>query len=283
MRTILIAEDEDLFRKELSAATPWESMGFVLVGEAADGEEAFALIEERRPDAVLADIRMPRLDGIGLLKRLGEVFPQDERPFVVLVTGHSEFEYARSALRLGAHDYLLKPLDDGEFSAAMDGLRAAVDERRSLLSRSLAIAGAVRATPALAFFAEYAPDSGRRDQSDAYVERAVAEIADLYVTDLGAEDVARKLGITGGHLSRLFKLKTGSTFNEYLARYRMKRAAELLRDPAVHIGEVADQVGYRDQRYFSSLFRRLVGVTPTQFREGRFVPDEPDAELPPTS
>jgi two-component system response regulator YesN len=275
MRTIVIAEDEDLFRKELAAATPWESLGFVLAGEAADGEDAWSLIVDRRPDAVLADIRMPRLDGIGLLDRLEKELPPQERPFVVLITGHSEFEYARSALRFGAFDYLLKPLDDAEFSSAMAALRSAVDERRRSLSRSLALEGASRTDSALAFFSEYAPSDGPRDASDLYVERAVAEIVDLYVTDLGADDVARKLGITGGHLSRIFKQRTGSTFGEYLVRYRMKRAAELLRDPSVHVGEVADLVGYRDQRYFSSLFRRLVGVTPTQFREGKFAPDEP--------
>jgi two-component system response regulator YesN len=276
MRTIVIAEDEDLFRKELAAATPCEALGFVPVGEAADGEEAFGLIRERKPDAVLADIRMPRLDGIGLLERIAKAFPSDERPFVVLITGHSEFEYARRALRLGAFDYLLKPLDDAEFAAAMAALRTAVDERRAALSRSRALAGAVRTESALAFFEEYAPASGPRDSSDAYVERAVAEIGSLYVTDIGADEVARRLGITGGHLSRIFKARTGLTFSEYLARYRMKRAAELLRDPSVHIGEVADLVGYRDQRYFSSLFRKLVGVTPTQFREGRFVPEDAD-------
>jgi two-component system response regulator YesN len=260
MRTIVIAEDEDLFRKELVAATPWERYGFVPVGEAADGAEAFDLIVSRRPDAVLADIRMPRLDGIELLRRLEAEMPRDERPFVVFITGHSEFDYARSALRFGVFDYLLKPLDDAELAAAMESLGSAIDERKARLSRSLALAGAARAEPALAFFAEYAPPAGPRDSSDAYVERAVAEIVDL--------------GITGGHLTRIFKAKTGLTFSEYLCRYRMKRAAELLRDPAVHVGEAADLVGYRDQRYFSSLFRRLVGVTPTQFREGKFAPDD---------
>lgn len=270
MRSLVIAEDEELFRKELATATPWEELGFVLVGEAADGEEALELLRSRRPDALLADIRMPRLDGLGLLSRIAEEFPEDERPLAVLITGHSEFEYARSALRLGAFDYLVKPLDDAELASAMGRLAAAVDERERRRGLAEAFAGAAETGPALAFFAEYAPSGGHRDASESYVERAVAEIAGRYVTALSAEEVAAGLGISGGHLSRIFKQKTGLTFAEYLARYRMKRAAELLRDPAVRVGEVADLVGYRDQRHFSVLFRRLVGVTPTQFREGRF-------------
>ncbi len=270
MRSVIVAEDEELFRRELAAATPWEDFGFVLVGEAADGQEALELIRERKPDLVLADIRMPRVDGLALLARVAEELAEDERPLIVLITGHSEFEYARSALRLGAADYLLKPLDDAELAAVLVRMREETDRRERGRSHSEALAKAASAEPALAFFAEYAPAEGPRDASDLYVEKAVAEIAELYVTELRAEDVAKKLGITGGHLSRIFKAKTGCAFGEYLVRYRMKRAVELLKDPSVRIGEVADLVGYSDQRHFSVLFRRLVGTTPTAFRERRF-------------
>jgi two-component system response regulator YesN len=267
MRSLIVAEDEDLFRRELSTATPWEEYGFVLAGEAADGEEAWKLVLERKPDVVLSDIRMPGLDGLGLLERAAAELPEGEAPLVVFLTGHSEFEYARRALRLGAFDYLLKPLDDGELSGVMARLRLALDERdRSRVIASAASSG--EAAPVLAFFSAYVPGLDR-DASSVYVEKAVAEIADRYMTELGAEDVAGRLGISGGHLARLFKAKTGLTFSEYLTRYRMKRAVELLRDPSVRIGEVADLVGYRDQRHFSVLFRRLVGLTPTEFREGR--------------
>mgnify|MGYP001481653436 CR=1 FL=1 len=264
MRTILIAEDEELFRRELAAATPWEELGFVLVGEAEDGEAALALVRERKPDALLADIRMPRLDGIGLLRRIEAELSEDERPLAVLITGHSEFGYARDALRLGAFDYILKPLDDGEFSDVLGRLATAIDERKHAHSLEQAAAN----EPALAFFHEFAPQA-THDLSDTYIEKAVAAIAERYVTSLGAEEVAAELGISGGHLARIFKARTGLTFAEYLTRYRMKRAVELLRDPSVRVGEVADLVGYADQRHFSVLFRRLVGLTPTSFREGR--------------
>jgi two-component system, response regulator YesN len=264
MRSILIAEDEELFRRELATATPWEEHGFVLAGEASDGEEAFELVLARRPDALVADVRMPRLDGLALLSRMAAELPEGQAPMTLILTGHSEFEYARRALRLGAFDYLLKPLDDEELAVALDRLAAALDER----ARARALASAAQADPALALLASYLPGS-ELDSSGAYVERAVAEIADRYVTDLRAGEVAGRLGISGGHLARIFKAKTGLTFSEYLARYRMKRAVELLKDPSARIGEVADLVGYRDQRHFSALFHRLVGVTPSDFREGR--------------
>ena len=136
MRSVVVAEDEELFRRELAAATPWEDFGFVLVGEAADGQEALELIRERKPDLVLADIRMPRVDGLALLARVAEELAEDERPLIVLITGHSEFEYARSALRLGAADYLLKPLDDAELAAVLVRMAEETDRRERGRSRS---------------------------------------------------------------------------------------------------------------------------------------------------
>jgi two-component system response regulator YesN len=275
--SLVVAEDEELFRKELCGAQNWEDWGFLLSGAASDGREALELVRLRRPDALVTDIRMPGLDGLGLVEALRSEFPEDERPLVLIISGHSEFEYARRAVRLGAFDFLLKPLDDAELEAAMRRMSAALAAR----TRRRAVEGAPDA--ALAFFAEYAPEASR-DPADAYVERAVTEIRDGYVTDLSVESVASRVGISGGHLARLFKTRTGRTFSEYLALYRMKRAAELLRDPTIRIGEVADLVGYADQRHFSTLFRRLVGTTPTEFREGRFGHPQssaPRAETPP--
>ncbi|MCX7023336.1 MAG: response regulator [Spirochaetes bacterium] len=261
---LIVAEDEELFRKELSTATDWEKSGFLLVGAAKDGEEAMDLVRSVRPDAVVTDVRMPVLDGLGLLAAIQEL-PEEQRPLVVMLSGHSEFEYARKAMRLGAFDYLMKPLDDAELEGTMTRLADALAER----SRKRALDEVAAADPAIAFFAEYAP-SGPRDAADSYVERAVAEIRERYLVDLSAGDVAAPLGISGGHLARIFRTKTGLTFAEYLASYRMKRACELLRDPTIRVGEVADLVGYLDQRHFAHVFRKYVGTTPTGFREGRF-------------
>ena len=263
MRRLLIAEDEELFRRELETTVPWGDWGFVLVGAAEDGAQAWDLIRERRPEAVLTDIRMPVLDGIGLMRRTAEL-PPPERPLFVIVSGYADFRYAQEAVRLGAFDYLLKPVDDEVLEATMRGAAAELGNREARvdLSRSL------DTDPGPAFFRSYVP--GRvREPGDAHVEAAVEEISGRYLSDLTAETVAERLGISGDHLARLFKRRTGYTFNEYLTRRRIQKAVELLRNPTVRVGEVADLCGYRDSRYFSALFRRLVGMTPSEFRSGR--------------
>ncbi len=273
MRRLLISEDEELFRRELETTVPWSDWGFVLVGAAEDGAQAWDLLRSRRAEAVLTDVRMPLLDGIELMRKASEL-PPPERPLFVIVSGYADFRYAQEAVRLGAFDYLLKPVDDEALEGTMRRAAAELESRetRDGLLRSSA------SDPVLAFFRNYLP--GRtREPGDAHVEAAVEEISARYLSDLTVDSAAERLGISGDHLARIFKRRTGYTFNEYLTRFRIQRAVELLRDPSVRVGEVADLCGYRDPRYFSSLFRRLVGMTPSEFRSGRI--RNPDLPGPP--
>jgi two-component system response regulator YesN len=82
------------------------------------------------------------------------------------------------------------------------------------------------------------------------------------------DDVAGELQVSPGHLSRVLKLSTGTSFVDALARVRVRKAAILLGDPAVRVYEVAERVGYASQHYFSRAFRRVLGVAPSDYRKG---------------
>ena len=79
--------------------------------------------------------------------------------------------------------------------------------------------------------------------------------------------IAQHLGISEGHLSHLFKKETDYTLLNYLTRYRIHKAMELLKDCRVKVYEVAEQVGYRDITYFSATFKKLVGVSPSEYQD----------------
>lgn len=264
MRRLLIAEDEDLARRELETTVPWEDWGFMLVGVAEDGSHAWDLILERRAEVVITDIRMPGLDGLALIRKAEAELEPAERPLFIIVSGHADFTYAKEAVRLGAFDYLVKPIDDDELKSAMHRAAMRYDEHMHLTS----LERAAESDRAVSLLQELSPER-ISDAGDAYVEAAMADIKERFVSELSSDSVAAKLGISGDHLSRLLKRATGLTFIEYLTRLRMKRAMELLHDPMVRIGEVADLSGYKDARYFSTLFRRIVGMTPSEFRHGR--------------
>lgn len=120
MLKVIIADDEPHFRTYMQRILPWEKSGFVVKGVYKNGEEALREIRRTRPDIALLDINMPMLDGISLTERIKEIFPD---MVIVFITGHSEFEYARKAMRLGVDEYLLKPFTKEELSGIMEKIK----------------------------------------------------------------------------------------------------------------------------------------------------------------
>ncbi len=111
MFKIIIADDEVIFREYMRNLLDWEHYGFKICGEARNGLEALEMIKEKKPDIALVDINMPFLDGLGLVEKVNEL---GNDMSIILITGHSEFEYARKAVKLGVVDYILKPFDKEE-------------------------------------------------------------------------------------------------------------------------------------------------------------------------
>ncbi|RED85109.1 response regulator [Cohnella phaseoli] len=105
MWTILLVEDEGFVREAIRELLDWESHGYCVAGEAGNGEEALAAILELKPDVVIADIVMPGMDGIELLK---ETRKAGIRSRFIMLTAMNHFDYARDALQYGASNYLLK-------------------------------------------------------------------------------------------------------------------------------------------------------------------------------
>lgn len=107
MYKVLIVDDEDLIRQGLITFVNWKAMGFEIVGEAADGNQAFEMIQKLKPHVVLTDIKMPGCTGIDLMKKIRNAGISVK---IVVLSGYDEFEYAKTALEVGAIDYLLKPI-----------------------------------------------------------------------------------------------------------------------------------------------------------------------------
>lgn len=107
MYQVLLVDDEPTVLQGLRMVIPWKDIGFEVVGEASNGEEAIEQIEELHPHLVVTDVRMPKMDGISLADWIHEHYPQTA---VIIVSGYDEFDYAQSALKAGVSEYLLKPL-----------------------------------------------------------------------------------------------------------------------------------------------------------------------------
>ena len=108
MYKIIVVEDDQIIRRGICQAIPWEENGFVIAGEASDGEIGLALIEKEQPHVVISDINMPFLNGLEMVKQLKDKMPETR---FIFLTGYEDFTYAQQALQLKAFDYLLKPVD----------------------------------------------------------------------------------------------------------------------------------------------------------------------------
>ena len=250
MLKVLVVEDEEMIRKGIVLAVDWAALDCVVVGEAANGLQALEAVERYDPSLIITDLKMPVMDGLEMLRQLRE---RGNNAFVIILTAYDSFSYAQTALRLGAVDFLLKPFHDGELEQAVTRLKQRMDRAGQ---------GGEKGPAPLPL-----PELKKGDKSK-YVLEAMAYIGAHYQEpNIGVAAIAQHLGISEGHLSHTFKKETDYTLLNYLTRYRIHRAMELLRDCRFKVYEVAEQVGYRDTAYFSATFKKLVGMSPSEYQD----------------
>lgn len=126
MYKLLIVDDEEIVRRSISKIIDWTSLGFSVVLQAENGLEALEIALKEKPDLILADIKMPFMDGLELSKIINEKLPSTS---VVILSGHDEFNLAQKAIGLGVLDYILKPLGAASLTLKMQEIRKKLDER----------------------------------------------------------------------------------------------------------------------------------------------------------
>jgi len=114
MHKVLLVDDEVFARTGLRGLIPWNQLGFEIVAEAENGEEALQKIREAQPDLVVTDIRMPVLDGLQLIRAVKE--QEIASPRFIIISGYNDFKYAQQAVRFGVEDFILKPIDEAELA-----------------------------------------------------------------------------------------------------------------------------------------------------------------------
>lgn len=117
---LLLVDDEPLIRKNLISSIDWQKHDIQIVGEAGDGIEALAKIEELRPDMVIMDVHMPRMDGIQVAEMIKD---SPHKPSLIFLSGIREFEYAQKALLFEAECYLLKPVKSEELCEMVEKVK----------------------------------------------------------------------------------------------------------------------------------------------------------------
>jgi len=130
MYKLIIAEDEELMREGLTKLIVNSDCGFEVVGQAEDGEQALRLIKDTKPDVLITDISMPKLNGLELVECIRDINPEIK---VIIISGYDDFEYARKAMRLGVQDYLLKPVLPEQIREVLIKTRKEIEKQQDFL------------------------------------------------------------------------------------------------------------------------------------------------------
>lgn len=249
MYRVVLVDDEQLILEGLSRAFPWAQMNCQVVGTACDGLSGLALIRREKPDIVFTDIRMPNMDGLSMLAAIISELPGLQ---VTVLTAYRDFEYAQQAIRLGVCRYLLKP-------SRMEELREAVTF----------MTGRLDALPAAApADAEAEPEDVNPEASSFLVREALDYMRSHFAERITLSDVAEHIYVSQWHLSKLINRHTGQSFLDLLGSMRIEEAKRLLADPSLRIHDIAEMVGYADVAHFSKSFKKVVGKTPGEYRDG---------------
>lgn len=242
-KKVLIAEDEDTIRRGVAKYIRLHTDRFEQIYEAENGEEALDIIIKKQPDIVLLDIQMPLKSGIEVMH---EVNKTELRPIIVILSGYDDFKYAQQAIHYGAREYLLKPV-------------RAADILNCLLSLTDEFSGnekeGMKENPG--------------NQTKRIIKVAQEYIMEHYSENISLAEVAEKAGVSGGYLSTIFNQNHGIGFVDYLNQIRIERACCYLEQNYLKTYEIAYKVGFRDEKYFSKVFKKIKGVSPKEYRNTR--------------
>ena len=127
MYKVFFVDDEAAMRAGIRNNMNWDTSGFTLSGEASDGEMALSLMHDIMPDILIADVKMPFMDGIELARMTKEAMPWVK---IIILSGHDEFEYARQAITIGVEEYILKPITSAELFKTLQRVAAKIEEEK---------------------------------------------------------------------------------------------------------------------------------------------------------
>lgn len=127
MQKVLIADDEERICQLIEALVDWKALGMEVADIAHNGLEAAEMVDRLHPDILITDIRMPGCSGLELIERVKKKAPELE---IIIISGYAHFEYAKSAIRFGVGEYLLKPINRTELVTTLESLKGKIEGRR---------------------------------------------------------------------------------------------------------------------------------------------------------
>lgn len=288
MYRLLIADDEKIERMVLQKTLHRAVGDQCIIFEAENGREALEIYERERIQIAILDIEMPGVNGIEVAQRIRET---DKACCLIFLTAYDEFSYAKKAITVRALDYLLKPYDESELLLVVEEAMRMADNNIAnnmahpdsnvahstdrmvhpddKMTHSSSLPGDARTEPGHTEADEghMQEEHGFRDARIGMVSETIEHyIQENYQQDISMQDAARSMNYSEAYFCKLFKQCFGKNFTAYLTEYRIEAAKKLLVQPMVNVRDVGKAVGYSDSNYFTKVFKRITGQSPTEYR-----------------
>lgn len=246
--TVLIVED----KQELRLFLKNELWGFKAVYTAEDGVNALDVIRNKQPDIIVSDIMMPGMDGFELCKRVKQNINTSHIP-VILLTARTDSESTRIGYNQGADAYIGKPF---ELDLLISVIRNQLKNREIIKQKYMN----------LGYVAELRSSHQNNIDDEFLIKLSKVIHENLNNPELDIDFLTDKMAMSRTSLYNKIKALTGIGANDYINRIRIEKAVQLLINTRLSITEISEEVGFTYQRYFSTAFKQIRGVTPTQFR-----------------
>lgn len=261
MISVLIADDEEIERAVLKKTLMKNLGDRCRILEAENGRQALELYDSQGYQIAVLDIEMPGISGIEAAEMLRR---KDKACSIIFLTAFDEFSYARKAITVRALDYLLKPFDENELILVLEeALRIAEKNQESSGEENF-----LQEEP---WKDELEDGEEAGDVRQVKVTQMMEEYIEAnYKYDISMQDAAKAMNYSETYFSKLFKQCFQKNFTTYLTEYRVEEAKRQLQQPTVNVKDVGKAVGYGDSNYFTKVFRRITGMSPTEYRTSIF-------------
>lgn len=249
---VLIVDDERLILMGLKACIEKITDLKCSVRTALSGKQALELLEVEPADLVITDVEMIGLTGLSLIEKARQ--KNYCRHFMIL-SGYDKFEYARTAIRLGVQDYLLKPVDKDELRRNICRIAKEMEQEEEL--------------DLMQPYRKYFPHA-EKEQIPAMLQKSVKYIALHYKDTVSLSMLSEYTGKSENYLCALFKKEWNVTFLEIVNEMRLRDVLYmLLYETEIPICDIAGKVGYKTERQLFRLVKSYLGLTPQQVRDGK--------------
>ena len=240
-----IIDDDKLAAETTYMMFPWKDLGISRIDKIYTTTGLVDKIITEKPDIVFIDIEMGEISGLDIMKSCKE---KESNALFIIVSGHDNFDYAHTAVNLGAIHYLLKPIDNSDVELLCKKLRKILDKTSLLYEGSFE---AVQGNPETNLW-----------------ERILRYVEKNYDKKITAQDVCSEFFISLRTLYNVFMSNAGETFTEYITKLRIEKAKELLLNTSLPISAIAEKIGVNNPYYFNKMFKKRTGIAPMNYRSG---------------